>query len=209
MVIPRSIDRPSPLSHLAFITAPYIQPTTTSAQATSRRAPTIRLHDNKMADGVVDQLLHEQEESARLANEKAEARRVATLRKRQKKKKAETREERAAKARELDDLLAKSEAFSKILLKNTKVLGRVGSGLDGKVLGEHDLKMAEQPELVVGGTMRDYQLEGLTWMMEICLQGMSGILADEMGLGKPSRPVNFICIGSLTISQEKRCKPSP
>jgi ATP-dependent DNA helicase len=36
---------------------------------------------------------------------------------------------------------------------------------------------------MVGGTMRDYQLEGLTWMFEICSQGMSGILADEMGLG--------------------------
>ncbi len=32
--------------------------------------------------------------------------------------------------------------------------------------------------------MRDYQLEGLTWMEEICLQNMSGILADEMGLGE-------------------------
>jgi len=36
---------------------------------------------------------------------------------------------------------------------------------------------------MINGTMRDYQLEGLTWMYEICSQGMSGILADEMGLG--------------------------
>jgi ATP-dependent DNA helicase len=59
----------------------------------------------------------------------------------------------------------------------------VGSSLDGKALGEHDLQMAKQPECMINGTMRDYQLEGLTWMYEICSQGMSGILADEMGLG--------------------------
>jgi ATP-dependent DNA helicase len=37
--------------------------------------------------------------------------------------------------------------------------------------------------------MRDYQLEGLTWMYEICIQGMSGILADEMGLGMFQAPL--------------------
>jgi ATP-dependent DNA helicase len=128
-----------------------------------------------------DQLLAE-EEKARLENDEAEAKRKATtLRKR--KKKAESKFEREKKALELDDLLRKSAAFSDILTKKTEVLGRVGSSLDGKTLGEHNLKMAEQPKCMVGGTMRDYQLEGLTWMYEICLQGMSGILADEMGLG--------------------------
>lgn len=129
------------------------------------------------------QLLAKEEEKARIENEKAEAKRVATLKKRRRKK-AETKTEREAKARELDELLRQSAAFSDILTRKTEVLGRVGSGLDGKTLGEHDLKMAEQPKCLVGGTMRDYQLEGLTWMYEICLQGMSGILADEMGLGK-------------------------
>ena len=40
--------------------------------------------------------------------------------------------------------------------------------------------------------MRDYQLEGLTWMYEICSQGMSGILADEMGLGKTIQTISLI-----------------
>jgi len=44
------------------------------------------------------------------------------------------------------------------------------------------------------GTMRDYQLEGLTWMYEICLQGMSGILADEMGLGKTIQVISLIAL---------------
>jgi ATP-dependent DNA helicase len=74
------------------------------------------------------------------------------------------------------------------------VLGRVGSGLDGKVLGEHDLEMAKQPRIMSGGKMRDYQLEGLTWMYEICAQGMSGILADEMGLGKTIQTISLIAL---------------
>lgn len=84
------------------------------------------------------------------------------------------------------------QVFSEILTKKTEVLGRVGSGFDGQALGEHDLTMAKQPKCMIGGTMRDYQLEGLTWMLEICVQGMSGILADEMGLGKTIQTISLI-----------------
>lgn len=127
-------------------------------------------------------LIEAEERRAEKANAVEEQRRVAAMRRKQKKK-AETKAEREDKARELDELLRQSAAFSDILTKKTHVLGRVGSGFDGKALGEHDLKMAGQPKCLIGGTMRDYQLEGLTWMLEICLQNMSGILADEMGLG--------------------------
>lgn len=74
------------------------------------------------------------------------------------------------------------------------MLGRVGSGFDGKALGEHDLTIAKQPKCMVGGKMRGYQLEGLTWMYEICAQGMSGILADEMGLGKTIQTISLIAL---------------
>ncbi|KAF5669409.1 SNF2-like proliferation-associated protein [Fusarium heterosporum] len=145
-------------------------------------------------DGADDALVKE-EEDARAENEKAEEkRRQALLKKKKKNKKAETKSEREAKARELDDLLAKSAAFSDILTKKTQVLGRVGSSLDGKTLGEHNLAMAQQPKCMINGTMRDYQLEGLTWMYEICSQGMSGILADEMGLGKTVQTISLIAL---------------
>lgn len=135
---------------------------------------------------LVDDALAKEEEDARKKNaEQEEQRRKSQAKKRKgPKKKAETKAEREAKAKELDELLMKSAAFSDILTKKTQVLGRVGSGMDGKTLGEHNLHMAAQPKCMVNGTMRDYQLEGLTWMFEICSQGMSGILADEMGLGK-------------------------
>lgn len=129
---------------------------------------------------VVDKRLETEEDKARERNLLAERKRKASLRR---KKKAITPAEREAKARELDDLLKQSTAFAEILTKKTEVLGRVGVSMDGKALGEHDLQMTEQPKCLVGGTLRDYQLEGVTWMYEVCLQGMSGILADEMGLG--------------------------
>lgn len=137
--------------------------------------------------------IFEEEEKARIANSKAEdRRRKAIARKRAEHN--ESKGEREAKARQLDELLSKSAAFGEVLVGKTRVLGRVGSGMDGKALGEHDLTMAEQPKCMVGGTMREYQLEGLTWMYEICIQGMSGILADEMGLGKTIQTISLIAL---------------
>ncbi len=42
---------------------------------------------------------------------------------------------------------------------------------------------AENPK-TLKATLRDYQLEGLSWMTALCESGFSGILADDMGLGK-------------------------
>ncbi|KAF7349701.1 SNF2 family DNA-dependent ATPase [Mycena sanguinolenta] len=39
--------------------------------------------------------------------------------------------------------------------------------------------------------MKDYQLEGLQWMVGLHEQGISGILADEMGLGKTLQTIAF------------------
>ena len=51
---------------------------------------------------------------------------------------------------------------------------------------------ALQPKLVSGGTMRDYQLEGLTWLTCLYSIGLNGILADEMGLGKTVQLISFL-----------------
>ncbi|KAL2887092.1 Lymphoid-specific helicase [Ceratocystis lukuohia] len=131
-----------------------------------------------------------EEEKARLENEATRSNQKA----KRKPHRTNSKKEREDKARELDALLRQTEAFSNILTAKTKALGRVGTGFDGQSLGEHKLAMAEQPRCMVGGTMRDYQLEGLTWMYEICEQGMSGILADEMGLGKTVQTISLIAL---------------
>ena len=51
----------------------------------------------------------------------------------------------------------------------------------------------EQPDSVVGGEMRDYQLVGLDWMADCCERhGLSPILGDEMGLGKTLQTISVI-----------------
>ncbi|KAG6258027.1 hypothetical protein E4U24_003513 [Claviceps purpurea] len=141
-----------------------------------------------------DSLLKEEREAREENRRTDQDHKLSATQKRIKKRKAETKAEREVKAKELDELLMKSAAFSDILTKKTQVLGRVGSSLDGKTLGEHNLEMAKQPKCMINGTMRDYQLEGLTWMFEICSQGMSGILADEMGLGKTVQTIALIAL---------------
>lgn len=38
---------------------------------------------------------------------------------------------------------------------------------------------------------RDYQLEGLNWMIRLQDNGINGILADEMGLGKTLQSISI------------------
>jgi SWI/SNF-related matrix-associated actin-dependent regulator of chromatin subfamily A member 5 len=46
------------------------------------------------------------------------------------------------------------------------------------------VRISESPAWIAHGTMRDYQIEGLNWMVSLYESGVNGILADEMGLGK-------------------------
>ncbi|KAG7088716.1 hypothetical protein E1B28_012684 [Marasmius oreades] len=48
-----------------------------------------------------------------------------------------------------------------------------------------------QPDSITGATLKDYQLEGLQWMVSLHQSGVSGILADEMGLGKTLQTIAF------------------
>ncbi|KAF2456030.1 SNF2 family N-terminal domain-containing protein [Lineolata rhizophorae] len=59
-------------------------------------------------------------------------------------------------------------------------------------VGVQNLRSARQPDLVKGGTMRSYQLEGLEWLTSLYENGLNGILADEMGLGKTIQTIAFL-----------------
>ncbi|KAI8977792.1 SNF2 family N-terminal domain-containing protein [Trametes punicea] len=56
---------------------------------------------------------------------------------------------------------------------------------------EEDKYTFQQPALVTGATLKDYQLEGVAWMAGLYQNGISGILADEMGLGKTIQTIAF------------------
>jgi len=66
-------------------------------------------------------------------------------------------------------------------------------------IGAQNLRSANQPKLVTGGVMRQYQLEGLYWLTSLYENGLNGILADEMGLGKTIQTISF-----LAFLREKR-----
>lgn len=43
------------------------------------------------------------------------------------------------------------------------------------------------------GSLHDYQIEGLKWLIVLYENGVNGILADEMGLGKTIQVIALIC----------------
>ncbi|KAG6841530.1 hypothetical protein C0991_009895 [Blastosporella zonata] len=53
-------------------------------------------------------------------------------------------------------------------------------------------KVTKQPALLVGGTLKEYQLKGLQWMVSLYNNRLNGILADEMGLGKTIQTISLI-----------------
>ncbi|GAA6061819.1 hypothetical protein JCM10212_001125 [Sporobolomyces blumeae] len=50
-----------------------------------------------------------------------------------------------------------------------------------------------QSSLITGGTLKDYQLDGMNWIIERYIYALYGaILADEMGTGKTLQTISFI-----------------
>ncbi|XP_074582487.1 protein CHROMATIN REMODELING 5 [Curcuma longa] len=63
-------------------------------------------------------------------------------------------------------------------------------------------KLDEQPEWLKGGKLRDYQLEGLNFLVNSWRNDTNVILADEMGLGKTVQSVSML--GFLYNAQDIR-----
>ncbi|KXT15769.1 hypothetical protein AC579_1548 [Pseudocercospora musae] len=61
-----------------------------------------------------------------------------------------------------------------------------------------------QASNLVGGTLKEYQIKGLQWMISLYNNNLNGILADEMGLGKTIQTISLI-----TYLIEKKRQPGP
>ena len=58
-------------------------------------------------------------------------------------------------------------------------------------------RLNQQPSVIKGGTMREYQLQGLNWLIHLYDNGINGILADEMVRAPcmlTSIPGSHICV---------------
>lgn len=53
-------------------------------------------------------------------------------------------------------------------------------------------EVKSQPSILVGGTLKEYQLKGLQWMISLYNNNLNGLLADEMGLGKTIQTISLI-----------------
>ena len=53
-------------------------------------------------------------------------------------------------------------------------------------------EVTKQPSILVGGTLKEYQLKGLQWMVSLFNNHLNGILADEMGLGKTIQTISLL-----------------
>uniref|UniRef100_A0A8C4R2P1 SNF2 related chromatin remodeling ATPase 5 n=1 Tax=Eptatretus burgeri TaxID=7764 RepID=A0A8C4R2P1_EPTBU len=54
------------------------------------------------------------------------------------------------------------------------------------------LRFEDSPSYVKNGTLRDYQVRGLNWLISLYENGINGILADEMGLGKTLQTISLL-----------------
>ncbi|KAJ5009827.1 Chromatin structure-remodeling complex subunit snf21 [Colletotrichum sp. SAR 10_99] len=53
-------------------------------------------------------------------------------------------------------------------------------------------EVTEQANILVGGTLKEYQIKGLQWMISLYNNNLNGILADEMGLGKTIQTISLV-----------------
>ncbi|KAG0011179.1 choline dehydrogenase 6 [Entomortierella chlamydospora] len=53
-------------------------------------------------------------------------------------------------------------------------------------------KLKESPSFKHGNQLRQYQMEGLNWLLDCWFNGQACIMADEMGLGKTVQSVTFL-----------------
>ncbi|KAI5284713.1 hypothetical protein KEM54_001125, partial [Ascosphaera aggregata] len=68
---------------------------------------------------------------------------------------------------------------------------------------ENDLSKKKQPTSLTGGTLLDYQLDGMNWLYYMWFKQQNAILADEMGLGKTIQVIALLVL----LRDEHRCWP--
>lgn len=88
------------------------------------------------------------------------------------------------------------EMYSKeaIMIEIDDLLKSIGKKLANSILisSNRRIQPIPQPASIIGGRLKDYQLESLAWMAELDKNFLSGILADDMGLGKTIQTIAYL-----------------
>ncbi len=87
-----------------------------------------------------------------------------------------------------------SQISTSLLQTRTNDKGVTSSGGAASYYASAHLKTEDiqQPSILVGGDLKEYQLAGLQWMVSLYNNKLNGILADEMGLGKTIQAISLI-----------------
>jgi len=64
--------------------------------------------------------------------------------------------------------------------------------------------VTEQSSLLCGGSLKEYQIKGLEWLVSLYNNNLNGILADEMGLGKT---IQTIALCTFLMEKKKNLGP--
>jgi len=104
----------------------------------------------------------------------------------------------------LDDFQERNKKPTKLAMKKIFSLQEAGKRRLYKIFGDHlkdDMKekrieeykkKLEEIEFRNGGKLRDYQAEGVSWLLANHINHRSAILADEMGLGKTIQTATYL-----------------
>ncbi|KAF0526036.1 ATP-dependent helicase STH1/SNF2 [Gigaspora margarita] len=79
-----------------------------------------------------------------------------------------------------------------------------GKKIDYYAVAHRVQEKVEQPSILIGGLLKDYQIKGLQWMVSLYNNHLNGILADEMGLGKTIQTISLI---TYLIEKKKQNGP--
>ena len=109
------------------------------------------------------------------------------------------------KFEQLNHLLDQTNLYSKFL---SEQMDEIEQGLDAELEGSGGKKKGKKGKkgkkaapmetqghllpLMRGGTLREYQMKGIKWILSLWQNGLNGILADQMGLGKTVQAIGFI-----------------
>eukprot|EP00003_Mantamonas_plastica_P005774 TRINITY_DN1471_c0_g1_i21.p1 TRINITY_DN1471_c0_g1~~TRINITY_DN1471_c0_g1_i21.p1 ORF type:complete len:941 (-),score=329.76 TRINITY_DN1471_c0_g1_i21:86-2908(-) len=102
----------------------------------------------------------------------------------------EVKENQARVSKELNDEDEEDESESSKLGEQVDVMQSKQAYHD--LVHQVTETIEKQPDILVGGTLKSYQLEGLRWMISLYNNRLNGILADEMGLGKTVQTIALI-----------------
>lgn len=103
-----------------------------------------------------------------------------------KKRKIDDIENNFAAAKAAQDQLAHLREFDE-QNKSPKTIKRKNEQIE-----KYEYQSIQQPK-ILKARLKDHQLKGLNWLVNLYNQGINGILADDMGLGKTIQSISLLC----------------